>query len=75
MFLYSRFYFGFFESVFGIFSLLSFGNSPLFPAKQQRKSTQKQFSNNSEIKFKQLLKELMNDRMSVSRKKSLPSQK
>ena len=73
MFLYSRFYFGFFESVFnvikllslalqfvnkftlcsfnrnfGIFSLLSFGNSPLFPAKQQRKSTQKQFSNNSE---------------------------
>ena len=25
--------FGFFESIFGIFSFLSFGNSPLFPAR------------------------------------------
>ena len=48
--------FGFFESVLGIFSFLSFGNSPLFPARCERKSTQKQFSNNPEIKFKQLLR-------------------
>ena len=48
--------FGFFESVSGIFSFLSFGNSPLFPARCERKSTRKQFSNNPEIKFKQLLK-------------------
>ena len=47
--------FGFFESVLGIFPFLSFGNSPLFPARCERKSTLKQLSNNSEIKFKQLL--------------------
>ena len=47
--------FGFFESIFGIFSFLSFGNSPLFPARCERKYTQKQLSNNPEIKFKQLL--------------------
>ena len=29
------------ESIIGIFSFLFFGNSPLFPAKQQRKPTQK----------------------------------
>ena len=40
IFLYLRCYFGLFESIFGIFSFLFFGNSPLFPAKQQRKSTQ-----------------------------------
>ena len=33
--------FGFFESILGIFSFLSFGNSPLFPARCERKSTQK----------------------------------
>lgn len=32
-FLYLRLCFGFFEPVLGIFSLLSFGNSPLYSAK------------------------------------------
>ena len=32
-FLYMRLCFGFFEPVLGIFSLLSFGNSPLYSAK------------------------------------------
>ena len=47
--------FGFFGAIFGIFPFLSFGNSPLVPARCERKSTQKQLSNNPEIKFKQLL--------------------
>jgi hypothetical protein len=34
---------GFFEPVFGIFCPSPFGNSPLFPARRQIKSSQKTF--------------------------------
>ena len=48
--------FGLFESVFVIFYSIEFENSPLFPASAIVKSVQKQFSNNREIIFNQLLK-------------------
>ena len=48
--------FGLLKFVFAIFYSVKFENSPLFPAFTVVKSVQKQFSNNREINFKQLLK-------------------
>ena len=45
-FYYCEAAFGFFESILGIFYFLSFGNSPLFPARCERKPTRKQLTNN-----------------------------
>ena len=47
--------FRFVKFVFPIFYSIKFENSPLFPAFTVVKSVQKQFSNNHEINFKQLL--------------------